>query len=155
MEFYVSLNGEKNNPARCNEGWKKQIVEIKNEDDAKNVFCKYSYSPHEWKDGIRRQENYIATYFLIADYDEGLTIKEARERFKSYNHIIVTSKNHQKIKEKHEDLGEVDRFHIILPIDNPITDKSVIKKLKFAEIFSGADTTVFETARFLLQNMVN
>ena len=44
------------------------------EEDAKEVLCNFSYSPHEWVGGYRAGANHKQTNFLVVDYDDGLTI---------------------------------------------------------------------------------
>jgi P4 family phage/plasmid primase-like protien len=155
MEFEISLNNEKVSAANVAANWFVKPVSIKTEKDVKEVFCKSSYSPHQWENGIRKQANYIQSTFIVIDYDEGLTIKEARDRFSPYNHIIITSKSHQIVKPKHEELGKIDRFHILFPIDEAITDPEKIKKLKYAKIFEGSDPAVYETGRFFFPSPEN
>ena len=68
----------------------------------------------------RSEDNAIRMHALIIDYDDGLTIDEAVELFKSYEFILYSSFNHQRHK-YHPD-GSVkdtpkDKFRIIMPFE--------------------------------------
>ena len=91
--------------------WKIREFEIKNENEARDVFCHYHFSPHEWKDGYRCGRNFIKSHFICADADEGLSLDQVKERLKMYQYIIVTSKNHQKAKNDKPACG--DRLAVI------------------------------------------
>jgi hypothetical protein len=82
------------------------------------VKSKFNYSAGSFKDGYRKKENYVNySDLIILDVDNGLTLKEAHQKFLPYNHIIATTKSHQKEKN-----GLVcDRFRVILPTETPIT----------------------------------
>ena len=148
MKLRISLNEERGDHSdRIAAGWRVADVEINNIEDAREVFCKYSYSPHEWIGGYSLKANYKYSNFLVIDFDDGVTIDQARDRFKSYPYIIVTSRNHQRIKPTHEDLGQVDRFHVILPLKSEISDKSSLENLKQANLFAGSDPSVFGADR--------
>ncbi len=148
MKLRISLNEEKGiEPSHAATGWQVDDVEIIKIEDARDVFCNFSYSPHEWIGGNRNQANYIQTNFLVIDYDDGMTIDQAKETFNSHHYIIVTSRNHQKVKSGHEDNGAIDRFHVILPLKDRIDDKNTLINLKQANLFTGSDLSVFDTGR--------
>jgi hypothetical protein len=161
MKLRISLNEEKGiEPSHAATGWRVADVEIKTIEDAREVFCNYSYSPHEWVGGYRSQANYKNTNFLVIDYDDGVTIDQAKETFKStidqaketfksHQYIIITSRNHQKVKSGHEADGKIDRFHVILPIQTVITEKASLVNLKLATLFAGSDPSVFDTGRMI------
>jgi uncharacterized protein DUF5906 len=148
MKLNINLNEERgSNPDYLAKNWRIAEREISNIEDAREVFCNYSYSPHEWINGNRNDGNYLRSFFIVADYDSGMTINQAKQKFKEYQHIIVTSRTHQKVKETHIDIGKVDRFHVIFPLQNFITDKSVYSNLADASVFEGSDKLVFNSSR--------
>jgi hypothetical protein len=149
MKLRISLNDEKGiEPSRAATNWRVDDVEIKTLEDAREVFCNYSYSPHKWLGGYRSQANYKETDFLVIDYDDGMTIEQAKETFNFHQYIIVTSRNHQKVKSGHEDNGAIDRFHVILPLKKDrINDKNTMINLKQATLFDGSDPSVFDAGR--------
>lgn len=81
--------------------------------DLPEIAKTYNYSHIQFKDGIRKKENFVRAEILIADIDHGLTIDNAHARLieKRINHVIVTTKSHTK---------EAHRFRIFLQIDRPI-----------------------------------
>ena len=101
---------------RIASGWRVADVEINNIEDAREVVCNYSYSPNEWDDGYRNNPNHIQTNFLVIEFDERVTIDQAKQIFQTYQYIIISSRHHQKIKPGRESQGINDRFHVILPL---------------------------------------
>ena len=85
-------------------------------------------STHYWSPAIfsarkRNIGNLSRLGLLVLDVDNGCSLSDAMERFRSYQHIICTSRNHQK--EKH---GVVtDRFRVVLFLDKPITNDKDFK----------------------------
>ncbi len=69
------------------------------------------------KDGIRRQDDAEALHVLVLDFDDGITIQQAKEHFGQYRHLGYTSHNHQY--DKHGDGKTVDKFRILLPLKKP------------------------------------
>lgn len=75
-------------------------------------------SAQKFKDGHRCAANSIGVQnTLWLDFDDGLTIEEAKEKFKDYWYVIYTSMNHQK--EKHG-LPACDRFRVVLKVKEPM-----------------------------------
>ena len=69
---------------------------------------------------------------LMLDFDESLTIEEAESIFNSYTYILYSSKSHQQKKKKGKTfIPERDRFHIILPFEEPINIFSVFSFICF------------------------
>ena len=50
---------------------------------------------------------------LVLDYDGGLSLEEAKSRFKEFEYVAYTSFSHRKD-------SEADRFRIVLPLSSPI-----------------------------------
>lgn len=75
-------------------------------------------SAQKFKNGHRCASNSIGVQnTLWLDFDDGLTIEEAKEKFKDYWYVIYTSMNHQK--EKHG-LPACDRFRVVLKVKEPM-----------------------------------
>jgi len=107
------------------------------------------YSAFLFQDATKRSENWNneKQNILILDVDDGLSIKEAKEKFKSYKYFICTTKSHQ-IEKK----GIIcDRFRIILPtINNPIGDIYFEYMKSLESVFSFIDKQVnTKTGAFL------
>lgn len=75
------------------------------------------YSPYMFvNDGLRHNRNWNndKQNLLIFDIDDGMSIDEAKYKFRKFTYLIVTTKSHQKNKK-----GKVcDRFRVILPATN-------------------------------------
>ncbi len=65
----------------------------------------------------RRISNAEAIHVLVLDFDEGMTVEEAKIEFQEYTHIGYTSYNHQY--DKHGDGVVVDKFRILIPLSEP------------------------------------
>jgi hypothetical protein len=94
--------------------------------DLKKVFLTIGHSGQLFKTGGKSRDFGLGMPSLfIADVDEGMTLHEAVGTFKDYQHIIYTSKSHQKVKitssGKHR--PACDRFRVVLALDTPINDK--------------------------------
>jgi len=61
----------------------------------------------------RLKENVLAVTMLILDYDGGMSLQEARERFKAYEYVGYTSFRH--LKEKN-----VEKFRLVFPLATPV-----------------------------------
>jgi len=77
-----------------------------------------AYSQYSFKDNYRIGTNNFGNInVLCLDFDDGMTIKEAQEKFKKVNHLIIVTKSHQKNKG-----GKIcDRYRVILPLSTPMT----------------------------------
>lgn len=65
----------------------------------------------------RRQNNVRALHILVLDFDDGMSVDDAKLHFKAYRHIGYTSYNHQY--DKQGDGTTVDKFRILLPLKEP------------------------------------
>lgn len=77
-----------------------------------------AYSQYTFKDGYRKGENNTGSASMIClDFDDGLTIAEARKKFSNVKSLILTTRSHQK------DKGGVkcDRFRVIIPLISPLS----------------------------------
>lgn len=68
--------------------------------------------------GYRDNAHAKEMYLLVLDYDEGMTIDEAVERFEQYEYVIYSSWSHQHTK--HES-PPCDRFRVVFPLSVPIS----------------------------------
>lgn len=74
----------------------------------------------EKRKGWKNEDCTDMMYGLVLDYDDGLPVEKALERFKDYEYFFYTSYNHQKWK---DGKPPVDKFRIILPFHEPINKK--------------------------------
>lgn len=86
------------------------------------------------KGGVRGNQNFLNTELLWGDIDnthseipdEWVTIQQFKKGFKDYKFILYTSKSHQISKDRKPPR---DKFHVIFPLDEPITDGEKVKNL--------------------------
>lgn len=71
---------------------------------------------------LRRKINLIQVDALVLDYDGGVSIDEAKERFADYEYLGYTSYNHLKD-------GETHKFRLIFPIAVPIPINPRVEQL--------------------------
>jgi hypothetical protein len=77
-----------------------------------------------WKDGIRKETNFQFADYAVLDFDSPeMPIKEAINIFCDVNHIIATTKSHQKEKN-----GIIcDRYRVIFPFSERITSLEIYR----------------------------
>lgn len=69
-----------------------------------------------FKNNYRNIKNFEKAYFIGLDVDDGMTIEEAKQKFKEFAHAILPTRNHKKEKN-----GKVaDRFRVFLKLETPI-----------------------------------
>lgn len=85
----------------------------------------HAWSPSVFTTQYRSLANFISMELIALDVDEGLSLDEACKVFKDYQHVIGTSRSHQK--EKAMPSGKTkpacDRYRIVLRLSKPITDQ--------------------------------
>ena len=86
-----------------------------------DIILNEQYSLSTFKDGIVTKENFKSARAIGLDFDEGYTLKQAKEDFVKFKCMIATTKSHHK--KKH---GKIqDRFRVILFLSEPINDIKV------------------------------
>lgn len=86
------------------------------------------WSPSTFNKSVRNNRNFKGADLFVLDVDDGMPIDLAITLFKDYNHIIGTTRNHQKEKN-----GKTsDRFRVILVLDKPINSGD-----QYREVFAG------------------
>lgn len=102
-----------------------EVADTKDLERLSRGISKFVWSPIIWKNGLRHQKWYLNARYAVLDFDDGeTTLEEAKRKFCDVNHIIGTTRNHQKSK------GEkpaVDRFRVILEFEQPITDLRIFR----------------------------
>lgn len=86
-------------------------------DKLKSVILKLPYSFGIYDKNYRNIKNFKKAYCVGLDFDEGVTLKQAKEMFKAYQYIISTTRNHQKEK---NGKPACDRFRVILFLEKPV-----------------------------------
>lgn len=104
------------------------------------VILTNPWSPIVWKGGYRKSENFLSSDWLALDYDDGLDIEQAVNKFADYQYIISTTKSHTP---------ECHRFRVCIPWERTITDVhefeyNLYKNAKFYE----SDMNALSAGRF-------
>jgi hypothetical protein len=111
-----------------------------------------------WKVGKigrwKNLKNIEQIQFLSFDFDDG-TISSAQIhiQLKDINHLILSSKSH--MVDKQDGRGIIERFHVFIPLDRPITDGELYKFSckNFAESRKWpVDQAVIEGSRYFFKH---
>lgn len=109
-------------------------------------------SAQKFKNGHRCAANSIGVQnTLWLDFDDGLTIDEAKEKFKNYWYVIYTSMHHQKVK---DGKPACDRFRVVLKVKEPMPKE----KNRYQEVMEkialdlGADEACKDYSRYYRGN---
>jgi len=93
-------------------------VQIESAEQLCQLITSSNWSCSKFKEGHRTLNNFISADFIALDVDEGMTVDEALGFFKDYQHVIVATRNHQKMKN-----GKIcDRFRVVIPFTQTVTD---------------------------------
>lgn len=65
----------------------------------------------------RVKDNIDQYYVLTLDYDDGMTVDEAKERFGELEHLGYTSHNHKK--------GDIEKFRVVFPLTEPVSPENI------------------------------
>jgi hypothetical protein len=84
--------------------------------------------------GKRKQDDVESLHVLVLDFDDGITLEDAKEHFGQYRHLGYTSHNHQY--DKHGDGKTVDKFRILLPLKKPCPKDTWLKIRHNVESFA-------------------
>ena len=125
-------------------GFRDDLVDI---DRLAKAICSCAWSPVIWRDGKRLTENFIASCFMVLDFDEAdYTIEQAKADWADSVHIIATTKSHQREK---GGKPPKDRFRVVSPWDDCIFDPDVYSHNVAVLVKKyDADPTCIDAARF-------
>ena len=100
-------------------------IEVNSIADIARLVTNNRWSCGVFKNGHRNLKNFISADSLALDIDNvdtDVTIEEASADFAEYKHLILPTKSHRKLKN-----GKVaDRFRVLLPFENTVTDPNEI-----------------------------
>lgn len=118
--------------------------------DFSNVLVsKGNYSPFQYDNNYRKEinSNLDKCNCIMLDFDDGMSIDEAKLLFNQYKNIIATTKSHQKEKN-----GIIcDRFRLILPTNRVFENISIDEYKMMMQILInryGSDNATKDIARF-------
>lgn len=128
-----------------------QFQEIEESFEAVAKILLYNnWSCSNFKDGHRNKQNFVEAQHIALDFDNGLTLLQAKERFKDYWHIISTTRNHQKPKNS----ITCDRFRVILKLEDLVTDAATFEEtyLELLKWNPESDTQTKDCSRFFYRS---
>jgi hypothetical protein len=114
--------------------------------DLARLICLQPWAPAIYRGGVRRESHFIQSRLIVLDYDDGLTLEQAMQKFARYRYIIGTTKSHQKQK---GDKPPCDRFRVVLFFMHNVYSLQVYKEnyAKYVE-HAGSDAACKDGARF-------
>lgn len=95
------------------------------------------WSPASFANNYRNLQNFQSLDILVYDIDSKLSLSEAISIVKPYNHIIATTKSHQKLKNN----LVCDRYRVILKLSSQISNKEV-----YADTWHHYNTNLFNNS---------
>lgn len=95
-----------------------RAIDVLDLDELGRLATSTSYSLATFKNGHRNVENFERADAIGLDFDDGMSLEDAKRAFAPYKHLILPTKSHRKDKN-----GVIaDRFRVILFLATPITD---------------------------------
>jgi hypothetical protein len=111
------------------------------------------YSAIRYLNNSRSEKNFIEASLGIFDFDEGLSLEEAKKEFSPYAAIILTTKSHQKDTKSGKRIPKTDRFRVAIPLDRTVTSLAEYKcMMKDYSHYYGSDRACVDGARFFYPN---
>jgi len=111
-----------------------------------DYLTQHNYSLIHWKNGSRKETNFIKSIGFVGDYDSGeRTIQEVHDDLiaQGINHHIIPSKSHTA---KHH------KFHVVLLFDHPVYSATGYKQIAehiVSNTLPGSDPAVTDAARYI------
>jgi hypothetical protein len=111
-----------------------------------DYLTEHNYSTIHWKNGSRKETNFIKAIGFVGDFDSGeRTIQEVHDDLiaQGLNHHIIPSKSHT---------AEHHKFHVVLQFAHPVFSASGYKEIAdhiVNTILPGSDPAVTDAARYI------
>ena len=115
------------------------------------VLLYSNWSCGSFKDGHRSKANFIEASHIALDFDQGLSLEDAKKRFANHWHVVATTKSHNKDKN-----GIVcDRFRVLLKLEQTITSAQEFEStyLKLLDWNPEADKQTKDCSRFFYKSV--
>ena len=131
------------------------IEDVNTLDDFALLGTNFHIAPATFKDNRKKQDHLEQIQFLCYDFDDGITSSHNihSQLFNRTNHVILASKN--CFTDKGDGKGAIERFHLFIPLDEPITSVELYKFScqKFAKLnLWKADKSCMEPARYFYKH---
>ncbi|MBT4033937.1 MAG: hypothetical protein HON27_01125 [Candidatus Marinimicrobia bacterium] len=111
-----------------------------------DYLTQHNYSTIHWRNGSRKEANFIKAIGFVGDYDSGeRTIQEVHDDLiaQGLNHLIIPSKSHT---------AEHHKFHVVLQFDHPVFSAEGYKQIAeyiVNDVLPGSDPAVTDAARYI------
>lgn len=130
-------------PSHYHKGWRGKVAPTAGE--IAQIITKYVSSNCLWANGVRNAKNFRVAEWLGLDFDDGLTLEDAKLKFHDFLHVIGTTKSHQKEKN-----GErCDRFRVFLRLEQQCKSAEDYEETaRYWVRRYGADRACVDAARF-------
>jgi len=89
------------------------------------LLTNFHVSFSTFRDNQKNKSAFIQTSFLVYDFDNGTLSQMIHDNILDISHFIVGSKNH--LKDKEDGKGIIERFHVIIPLEEELTDTEFFK----------------------------
>lgn len=112
-------------------------------------------APAIFRENRKRQDHLESIQFIAFDFDDGrLSADDIHKQLKhKLNHVILGSKS--CFIDKGDGKGAIERFHVFIPTDRPVTDvtlyKFICKKVADLQLWS-ADKNCMEPSRYFYKH---
>ena len=117
------------------------------------ITCSKNYSPALFKNSYRSRSNYIEARLCILDFDDNLTLENAKNIFAEYRALIVTTRSHQKAEKKGKAIEKQDKFRVVLVFSEIITTHEIYTDvMKAITQEYKSDVSCTDGARFFYPN---
>jgi hypothetical protein len=139
------------NPSNSSYGIQKELNCF---EDLHELIQEKAWSPAVFKESKRSVANFLYADLIALDFDEGLTVEEAKARLEKEDlaYSITFSRHHQIIKHKGEASEQLacDRFRVILILkERAISAADYLKTLLEAQrMLPELDPSCLDAARF-------
>jgi hypothetical protein len=123
------------------------VVAVDSLDALKEIIVNNDWSPAIFKHNYRNNENFESTSLMVLDIDDGLALRDAIELFAPYEHLIATTKSHQKEK---DGKPACDRYRVVLRLSGDVRDRDTFTATWFElhKKFPFIDSKCKDPARF-------
>lgn len=110
-------------------------------DHIAHVILKRPWSGIIWREGKRKEENFLSSDWLVLDFDaHSMTLEQASKSFSDYQHVIATTKSHT---------DECHCFRVCIPWESRIIDLDEYNyNVTRNAMFYGSDLRALNGARF-------
>jgi len=115
-----------------------------------HIMTRHDYSLITFNNNYRVAKNFKQADAFGLDFDDGMTLIQAKEAFKDYKHIIATTRSHNKKKNG----IYANRFRVVLFFDETVTSRAIYEATvkSWLKKFPKADIKCKDAARYFYKS---